>query len=212
MLSLWFKNEIPFKHMFFHGMLRPLTGAKFSKSLGNAVYPNELRDAWGTDAVRMTLYTYAAPGRDSRTSKQLMDDRAKNFRNFGNKLRNITHFIVDLKTSDVTASEARQSQHEDDLWILDELDKTTREVTKNIESFQLHLATEELYDFIWHKFADVYIEKSKSRRTAAQPTLEYVLDSSLRLLHPFMPFLTEELWQKLGNKESIMLTSWPAIK
>src|SRR3989344_6067618 len=206
MLSLWFKNEIPFKHMFFHGMLRPLTGAKFSKSLGNAVYPNELRDAWGTDAVRMTLYTYAAPGRDSRTSKQLMDDRAKNFRNFGNKLRNITHFIVDLKTSDVTASEARQSQHEDDLWILDELDKTTREVTKNIESFQLHLATEELYDFIWHKFADVYIEKSKSRRTAAQPTLEYVLDSSLRLLHPFMPFLTEELWQKLGNKESIMLT------
>ncbi|MBI2590377.1 MAG: valine--tRNA ligase [Candidatus Blackburnbacteria bacterium] len=245
MLSLWFKDEIPFKHMFFHGMLRPLTGAKFSKSLGNAVYPNELRDAWGTDSVRMTLYTYAAPGRDSRTSKQLMDERAKNFRNFGNKLRNIARFIVDLRPNGVTLRQSAERSlahaspgepgtsvhaptaeilsqvpsgnlaqndnlHQDDMWILEELEKTTQEVTKNIEGFQLHLATEELYDFIWHKFADVYIENSKSRREGAQPTLEYVLDSILRLLHPFIPFLTEELWlEKLEKSESIMLAPWP---
>ncbi|MBI4029538.1 MAG: valine--tRNA ligase [Candidatus Blackburnbacteria bacterium] len=223
MLSLWFVDDIPFKHMFFHGMLRPLQGAKFSKSLGNAVYPNELRDTWGTDAVRMTLYTYSAPGRDSRTSKQLMDERAKNFRNFGNKVKNIARFVVDHKPAEGLLESERprsrrpelaegQSQHEDDLWILNELDKTTQAVTKNIDNFQLHLATETLYDFIWHKFADVYIEKSKSRRAEAQPTLEHVLDSVLRLLHPFMPFLTEELWQKMGKTESIMLATWPANK
>lgn len=220
MLSLWFVDNIPFKHMFFHGMLRPLTGAKFSKSLGNAVYPDELRSAWGTDAVRMTLYTYSAPGRDARTSKQLMDERAKNYRNFGNKVKNITRFIVDLAPESVVVrslpratAEGRQSQNEDDRWILEELNTTITTVTKNIDQFQLHLASEEIYDFIWHKFADIYIEKTKSRRADAQPTLERVLEESLKLLHPLMPFLTEDLWlEKLGKKESIMKASWPAIK
>jgi len=192
--------------MFFHGMLRPLTGAKFSKSLGNAVYPDELIKAWGTDATRMTLYTYSAPGRDSRTSKQLMDERAKNFRNFSNKLRNIAKFTIELKPED---SATEMSNHEDDKWILEELNKTIEQATKNIEKFELHLATEELYDFIWHKFADIYIEKSKSRREEAQPTLEYVLETSLKLLHPFMPFTTEELWQKTHPGKSIMAEAWP---
>jgi len=222
MLSLWHKDETPFKNMFFHGMLRPLTGAKFSKSLGNAVYPNELIGVWGTDATRMTLYTYSAPGRDSRTSKQLMDKRCKNFRNFGNKLLNITKFVVDLAPQGVILSEAKDlgpsatrqndNTHEDDKWIIEELNKTTEAITKNIENFELHLAADSIYNFVWHKFADVYIEKSKSRREDAQPTLEYVLENSLKLLHPFMPFLTEELWQqKLGKKESIMLSSWSAV-
>src|SRR3989338_2786792 len=206
MLSLRFKDNVPFKNMFFHGMLRPLTGAKFSKSLGNAVYPDELIKAWGTDATRMTLYTYSAPGRDSRTSKQLMDERAKNFRNFSNKLRNIAKFTIELKPED---SATEMSNHEDDKWILEELNKTIEQATKNIEKFELHLATEELYDFIWHKFADIYIEKSKSRREEAQPTLEYVLETSLKLLHPFMPFTTEELWQKTHPGKSIMAEAWP---
>ena len=93
---------------------------------------------------------------------------------------------------------------------MEELNKTIQSVTKNLEGFKLHLATDALYEFIWHKFADVYIEKSKARRAEAQPILEYVFRISLELLHPFMPFITEELWQKLPHKgKSIMLTKWP---
>lgn len=208
MLGLWFKGEIPFKNMFFHGMLRDLQGRKFSKSLGNGIDPNQLRETWGTDATRMSLYSYSIPGRDGKTSRQLMDERCKNYRNFGTKLKNITRFIVDLKPEG-TVTET-DSKHPDDKKILEELNKTIKEVTKDLESHQLHLAAEALYEFIWHQFADVYIEKCKSRRAEAQSTLEIVLKTSLELLHPFMPFTTEQLWQKLPHKEeSIMLASWP---
>lgn len=209
MLGLHFIDDIPFKNMFFHGMLRDLQGRKFSKSLGNGIDPNELRNQWGTDATRMSLYSYSAPGRDGRSSKQLMDERCKNFRNFGTKLRNITKFIIDLKPED--AKTESDFTNEDDIEIIQHLNGLIETVTSNISNYQLHLATEELYDFIWHKFADSYIELSKKRRADAQPCLEYVLTASLKLLHPFMPFLTEELWQKLPNKEtpSIMLASWP---
>lgn len=235
MLSLHFKNNIPFKNMFFHGMLRPLSGPKFSKSLGNGIDPLELINMWGTDATRMALYAYSIPGRDGRTSKQLMDERCKNFRNFGTKLRNIYRFIFEIKPenasegwrggevsrvdrtlSEVEREDAREipkrqdPEHEDDKQIIGQLNKIITEVTKNLESFQLHLTTEVLYEFIWHQFADVYIEKTKTRRTEAQPVLEHVLKTSLGLLHPFMPFITEELWQKLPHKgKSIMLTPWP---
>ncbi len=213
MLSLHFTDKIPFKNQFFHGMLRDLQGRKFSKSLGNGIDPNELRTQWGTDATRMALYTYSIPGRDGRASKQTMDERAKNFRNFGTKLVNIARFIVDLKPKDaldkLVSINTKMSQ-KDDVWIMDELKKTIKQVTSNLESFQLHLATETLYEFIWHEFADKYIESTKNRRAEAQPVLEYVFRTSLELLHPFMPYITEELWQKLPHKgESIMITSWP---
>ena len=102
---------------------------------------------------------------------------------------------------------------EDDKWILDELDKTITAVTKNLEATQLHLASEEIYEFIWHSLADTYLEKSKERRADAQPVLEYVLKNCLVALHPFMPFLTEELYQKFSDKKhSIMLEAWPKLK
>lgn len=230
-LSLHFTDKIPFENMFFHGMIRDLQGRKFAKSLGNGIDPNELRDTWGTDALRMALYSYSAPGRDGRANKQTMDERAKNFRNFGTKLTNIARFIIDLKPppsvilspqdegslADASPSEtsseilrSAQNDSKDDQGILDQLDKTIKEVTKNLESFNLHLATEILYEFIWHEFADKYIESTKDRRSEAQPTLEYVFKTSLELLHPFMPFITEELWQKLPHKgKSIMLANWP---
>lgn len=207
MLGLWFKDGIPFKNQFFHGMLRDLQGRKFSKSLGNGIDANELREQWGTDSTRMALYTYSAPGRDGRANKQTIDERAKNFRNFGNKLRNIAKFVLELKPENAKIEINREN--EDDKWILEELEKTIKEATKNIEEFQLHLATDVIYEFIWHKFADVYIEKTKNRREEAQPCLEHVLDCSLRLLHPFMPFTTEELWQKKGPGKSIMAEEWP---
>ena len=215
MLGVWFTDRIPFKNMFFHGMLRDLQGRKFSKSLGNGIDPNELREKWGTDATRMALYTYSIPGRDGRASKQTMDERAKNFRNFGTKLINIARFIVDLAPAgaihlDKNLAIASKMNHPDDQAILEKLKKTIKQVTGNLESFQLHLATEALYEFIWHEFADRYIESTKDRRAEAQPILEYVFRTSLELLHPFMPFITEELWQKLPHEgDSIMISTWP---
>lgn len=226
MLGVWFKDQIPFTNMFFHGTMRDLQGRKFSKSLGNGVDPIELINQWGTDPVRMTLYSYAAPGRDPKASKQTMNERCKSFRNFSTKLKNIYRFIIELKPEHATSvilSEAKdiysssktpQSDklHEDDKQILHHLEETIEAVTKDLESFNLHLATDKLYEFIWHQFADVYIEKSKSRRAEAQPVLEYVFKTSLELLHPFMPFITEELWQKLPHQEqSIMVTQWPKV-
>ena len=228
MLGLHFTNKIPFENMFFHGMIRDLQGRKFSKSLGNGIDPNKLRNQWGTDSTRMALYTYSAPGRDGRASRQTMDERCKNFRNFGTKLRNIARFIIELKPSEASPEldsgfiqkkpwipdqVGDDKLHPDDKKILDQLNKTIQEVTKNLEGFNLHLAIEKLYEFIWHQFADKYIESAKNRRTEAQPILEYVFKTSLELLHPFMPFITEELWQKLPHRgKSIMATSWPSTK
>ncbi len=207
MLSLHFSDQIPFKNMFFHGQIRDLQGRKFSKSLGNGIDPNQLRADWGTDATRMALYGYSAPGRDGRANKQTIDERAKNYRNFTTKIWNIAKFVLETKPS--TDNGLNESK-ENDQWILKQLDQTIAEVTKNLEKFQLHLAAEALYEFIWHKFADVYLEKSKFRRNKAQPTLERVLKTCLVLLHPFMPFLTEEIYQQLtDHKDSIMLEIWP---
>lgn len=209
MLGLWFKDEIPFKNMFFHGMLRDMQGRKFSKSLGNGISPYDLVAQWGVDSVRMALYTYSIPGRDGKTSRQLMDERCKNFRNFGTKLKNLYRFIYELKPEG--AAKTSDFSHDDDTEIIQWLNGLIDTVTKNLENYQLHLATEELYDFIWHKFADSYVEWSKKRRAEAQPCLEYIFLTCLKLLHPFMPFTTEELWQRLPHTgKSIMVTTWPA--
>ena len=207
MLGLYFTDKIPFKNMFFHGMLRDLQGRKFSKSLGNGIDPYVLLSQWGVDVTRMTLYSYSVPGRDSKTSKQIMDERCKNFRNFSTKVRNIYRFIINLKPEN--AKKELNISHLDDKEMIKKLNQVTTDVTRDIEKFNLHLATEKLYNFIWHELADIYIEKSKARREDAQPVLEHVLITCLKLLHPFMPFLTEELYQKMGNKGSIMISTWP---
>lgn len=208
MLSVYFTGKVPFKTMFFHGMLRDLQGRKFSKSLGNGIEPQYLINNWGVDAARMALYTYSIPGRDGRVSKASLDERGKNFRNFGTKLRNITRYVIDLKSDKQKVISKKQN---DDDWIMGELEKIIKKVTKNLDNLELHLAVEELYEFVWHRFADRYIESAKNRRDDAQPTLEHVLKQVLILLHPFMPFLTEELYQKFEVKrESIMLEDWPS--
>lgn len=207
MLSVYFTGKAPFKTMFFHGMLRDLEGRKFSKSLGNGIEPQYLINNWGVDASRMALYTYSIPGRDGRVSKATMDERGKNFRNFGTKLRNISKFVLDLKPEFNPNGDVKVS--EDD-WIIDSFNKTARKVTKHLEALELHLAVDALYEFVWHEFADKYIEESKNRRVEAQPVLENILKQVLILLHPFMPFLTEELYQKFEVKrKSIMLENWP---
>ncbi len=208
MLSVYFTGKVPFKTMFFHGMLRDLQGRKFSKSLGNGIEPKYLVDNWGVDATRMALYTYSIPGRDGRVSKASLDERGKNFRNFGTKLRNIARFVLELKSE--TSNVKRKTSNNNEEWIMEKLGETTEKVTKHLESLELHLAVDELYEFVWHEFADKYIESTKDRRDDSQPTLEHVLKQVLILLHPFMPFLTEELYQKFEVKrDSIMIEDWP---
>ncbi|MDO8487170.1 MAG: valine--tRNA ligase [Candidatus Curtissbacteria bacterium] len=209
MLSVHFTDQIPFKTMFFHGMLRDLEGRKFSKSLGNGIEPMYLIEKWGVDATRMALYTYSVPGRDGRVSKAILDERGKNYRNFGTKLRNVTKFILELKPAN--SKQTKNLSHEEDALIEKELQDLIKAVTKHLDNLELHLAVEALYEFTWHKFADIYIEKSKARREEAQPILEHILKQLLIMLHPFMPFVTEEIYQKFDvKKESIMLEEWPA--
>ena len=208
MISKYFTGKAPFKTMFFHGMLRDLQGRKFSKSLGNGIEPQYLIDKWGVDATRMALYSYSIAGRDGRVSKASLDERGKNYRNFATKLRNISKFILDLKPE--RHNREIQLTHPQDNKIMAEFGKLTSDVTRHLDNLDLHLATDAIYEFVWHKFADVYIESTKSRRIDAQPILEHVLKQVLILLHPFMPFLTEEIYQSLDVKrESIMLEQWP---
>ncbi|MBI2011450.1 valine--tRNA ligase [Candidatus Daviesbacteria bacterium] len=233
MLGVWFAQDIPFKNMFFTGTLRDLQGRKFSKSLGNGVFPLPLIDTWGVDAYRMAIFGFAAPARDGRASRQTLDERCKNFRNFVTKLKNIAKFIVDLKpkgtqsldpsslkgpalqddqTENVILS-AREESNPEDIEILEKLNKTIKNVTKELNKFNFHLASDFIYEFIWHEFADKYIESSKNRRKDAQPVLEYIFKTSLELLHPFMPFITEEIWQRLPHAEkSIMIAKWHEVK
>ncbi len=211
MLALHFEDSIPFKNMFFHGRLLDLQGRKFSKSLGNGIDPDELREAWGTDAMRMTLYSYSAPGRDAKVNRQIMDERCKSYRNFATKLQNLARFIYELKPEETDGESS--GQHEDDTKMRERMQGVIKEVTGYIDGFQLHLAVDTLYSFVWHEFADIYVESTKSRRAQAQETLEYIFSTSLTLLHPFMPFVTEDIYQRLypeeARKAPLMIKTWP---
>lgn len=208
MIAIWFTEQIPFKNMFFHGTLRDIHGQKFSKSLGNGISPYNLVQKWDVDPTRMALFSYSAPGRDARTSQQLMDERCKNYRNFATKLKNIYRFIYELKPAEALFES--DFSHDEDIEIIQHLNGLIDQVTNHLENYQLHLATESLYDFIWHKLADSYLELSKKRRTDAQPCLEYIFTTCLKLLHPFMPFTSEDLWHQVyPQAKSIMQEDWP---
>jgi valyl-tRNA synthetase len=155
----------------------------------------------------MALYSYAAPGRDAKASRQTMDERCKNFRNFATKLRNINRFIMELQPEN--AKKELNFSHADDKQIKERFEITHKEVTKHLDEFNFHLAVDTAYNFVWHEFADEYIEKTKDRRAEAQPVLAWALKNILILLHPFMPFTTEDIYQKsFADKKSLMLESW----
>ena len=162
----------------------------------------------------MALYTYSIPGRDGRVSREILDERGKNFRNFATKLQNISKFVLDLAPEPVhfagVSTTHLSPKHKDDKWIFDELNQTIKNVTHHLKKIELHLATEEIYEFVWHKFADIYIESTKLRRADAQKTLEKVLKDVLIILHPFMPFVTETIWKEVyGENEILMVEKWP---
>ncbi len=202
MFGIYSTGTPPFHTVFLHGLVRDEQGKKMSKSRGNVIDPLTVAEKYGADAVRMALIFGTSPGNDIN----LGEHKIKGMRNFTNKLWNIGRFVIDM------APEKKSTKiSKDDKWIVEELEKTKKSATKHINEYRFGQAAEEIYDFIWHKFADKYIESSKDRREEAQETLESVLEESLRLAHPFMPFITEDLWQKLPNKkgESIMNSPWP---
>lgn len=204
MLGIYATGEIPFKDIVLHGTVLDPLGVKMSKSKGNVVNPIEIADLYGADAARFALVYGTAFGHD----QALSHPKLQAMRNFTNKLWNIGRFIVDFAPED---AKKEISKHKDDQAIIEKLNQTAEKVTKALDTYRFHDASETLYEFIWHEFADKYIESTKERRIEAQPTLEYVFKTSLELLHPFMPYITEELWQKLPHEgKSIMVTNWPS--
>ncbi|HUS59759.1 MAG TPA: valine--tRNA ligase [Nevskiaceae bacterium] len=206
MLGFYATGKIPFETVYLHGMIRDVFGQKMSKSRPETcIDPIKTVKKYGADALRMALVMGNAPGTDS----SLSENKIKGMRNFANKIWNAARFIL---TNPETKNQKQKpkSVHKDDRWIINKLNKTIKTVTKNIENYRFDLAAEEIYQFFWHTFCDKYIEMSKKRRTETQPTLLFVLAMSLKLLHPFMPFITEEIYQKLPEHgKALIIEKWP---
>lgn len=203
MLGLYATDKIPFQNIILHGLVRDPLGKKMSKSKGNVVSPIDIIDQYGADAARLALVYGTALGHD----QALSHPKLTSMRNFTNKLWNIGRFIVDFKPGD---SATKITGHEADQAIIKKLNTTIGRVTLSLDNFDFNQAASDIYQFVWHEFADNYIEQIKTRRGDAQPCLEYVFEVVLRLLHPFMPYVTEELWQVLPHHgESVMTTTWP---
>ncbi len=211
-------GELPFKDVFLTGLVLDENGIKMSKSLGNGIDPLDVIDLYGADAMRFTLVTGNTPGNDMRFSTE----RVESNRNFANKLWNATRFVL-MNLDRETAVEKidLSSLEEEDKWILSRLNNTVKEVTKNLDRFELGMAADRIYNFIWEDYCDWYIEMVKSRlygedansKKIAGQVLLYVLKDINRLLHPFMPFITEEIWQHLPVDEEALITStWPLYR
>ncbi|MBQ7794574.1 MAG: valine--tRNA ligase [Clostridia bacterium] len=205
-------GKAPFEHVFIHGLVRDSQGRKMSKSLGNGIDPLEIIDQYGADALRFTLATGNAPGNDMR----FYIERVEASRNFANKIWNASRFT--LMNLDITENKLPDDLKAEDKWIVSKYNRLVKEVTENLDKFELGVAVSKLYDFIWDSFCDWYIELVKPRlfdkgsegAVSAQYVLTYVLSNTMKLLHPFMPFITEEIWQHLPHEgESIMISEFP---
>jgi valyl-tRNA synthetase len=205
----------PFKYVFIHGIVRDALGRKMSKSLGNGIDPLEVIDQYGTDALRFALTIGNSPGNDLRFSTEKVEAS----RNFANKIWNASRFVLMNFDENLDFSKVDESKFTvADKWILSRINTISKEVTENMEKFELGIALQKIYEFIWEEFCDWYIELVKPRlydresesRLEAQYVLNYVLGSAMKLLHPYMPFITEEIYQHLINDDaSIMISKWP---
>ncbi|NBJ90717.1 valine--tRNA ligase [Acutalibacter sp. 1XD8-36] len=210
-------GEIPFDTVLFHGLVRDSQGRKMSKSLGNGVDPVQVIDKYGADALRLTIITGTSPGNDTRYS----DEKVAASRNFANKIWNAARFIhMNIDGFEVSPELPGELTLEDK-WIVSKFNRMARDMTENLERFELGVAVQKVYDFMWGDFCDWYIELSKGRMSGgsessaqgARQVLVWVLSSTLKLLHPFMPFITEEIWQSLPHKgEALMISKWPEFE
>ncbi|MGL4344482.1 MAG: valine--tRNA ligase [Cellulosilyticaceae bacterium] len=211
-------DKVPFKDVLIHGLVRDSEGRKMSKSLGNGIDPLEVIEQYGADALRLTLITGNAPGNDMR----FYFERVEANRNFGNKLWNASRFILmNYENEDINLEAALDELTAADKWILSKVNTLATEVSDNMDKYELGMAVQKLYDFAWEEFCDWYIEMVKPRlynvedptRKAALWTLRTVMTNILKMLHPYMPFITEEIFMSLQTKEeSIMISEWPTFK
>ena len=211
-------GKVPFHHVLIHGLIRDSQGRKMSKSLGNGIDPLEIIEQYGADALRLTLITGNAPGNDMR----FYMERVESSRNFANKVWNASRFIMmNLEKAEVPEDIDLTSLTGADQWILSKVNTLTKDVTENMDKYELGIAVQKIYDFIWEEFCDWYIEMVKPRlyndadktKAAALWTLKTVLTNALKLLHPYMPFITEEIFCTLWlEEESIMISAWPVFK
>ncbi|MBM3205584.1 valine--tRNA ligase [Candidatus Shapirobacteria bacterium] len=210
MLALFLTGKIPYKVVYLHGLVRDEHGKKMSKTAGNILDPLELTKKYGTDALRMALLVGNAPGNDL----SLSEEKVKAYRNFANKVWNASRFILSFE------QESQPKANKDDQWILSELKTVTKKVTDGLNRYRFDLAAENIYHFFWHTFCDKYLEMAKKRRAETQLVLLEVLETSLKLLHPLMPFLTEAIWQLAKNdkkatqnrffqSEALLIAPWP---
>lgn len=213
LMSGYLLGDIPFRKIYLHGMVRDEKGQKMSKSKGNAIDPLDMTEKYGADAARMSLIVGAPPGNDI----SLSEDKVRAYKNFANKMWNITRFVLS-NIDEKNIKEKPTLTERDEKW-MNNLDEITKTVSENIEGFRPDFAADEIYHFVWHNFADKYIEEVKSvfengderDKKSAQWALYEILTTCLKLLHPFAPFVTEEIWQHLPKKDSDMLivANWP---
>jgi len=212
MMGLEFRKEVPFRQVYIHALVKDAEGKKMSKSKGNVIDPLSVMEKYGTDALRFTLAAMASPGRDIKLSEQ----RIEGYRNFANKIWNAARFVhLNLKDQPLPADS--NSQLLADQWISTRLQRCVHSVNENLEAYRFDEAANQLYRFIWHEYCDWYLELIKPRLNSAEPEAEAsrgvmvnTLEVLLRLLHPFMPFITEEIWQKLPHEgESIVVSQFP---
>lgn len=214
LMSGFHLGQVPFKTVYMHGLVRDGQGRKISKSLGNNIDPIEMGEKYGMDAVRMSLLVGTAPGADSRIS----EDKIRAYKHFANKIWNITRFVLE-NVDEKRLNDAPKLTAEDEA-LLKELHEFVADVSKDFDTYRFHLVTEKLYQYIWHRLADEILEESKpilqgddeEAKLSRQHTLYEILTTSLKLLHPFMPFVTEEIWTHLPEKdaEMLMIAEWPA--
>jgi len=214
MLGIYETGETPFENVVLHGLVRDKQGLKISKSKGNVIDPVEMVDKYGSDALRMSLVWGALIENDVAVS----EENIKGQKHFANKVWNAARFVLmnleDYKIVSRETIEKELTQADKDILI--KYESTLKVVTKAIEGYKLSIAAESVYSFFWHDFCDIYIENAKTRiqdndksKVAAQHTLDYVLRNSLRMLHPFMPFLTETIWEELKEEKPLIISLWP---
>ena len=207
----------PFHTVLIHGLVRDDKGRKMSKSLGNGIDPLEMIDRYGSDALRMNMLTSNSPGNDMR----FYIERCEAMRNFANKLWNASRYVMMNLSIDKNELPALSELETSDKWILSKLNSLIADVTENLDKYELGVAVQKIYDFIWDSYCDWYIELTKARlygedeaqKRSAQQVLLYVLDQILRLMHPFMPFITEEIWQAIPHEgEALIVAAWPKFR
>ncbi|MEK9157766.1 MAG: class I tRNA ligase family protein, partial [Patescibacteria group bacterium] len=214
LMSGFLLGEIPFKTVYLHGMLRDSKGQKFSKSADNGINPIDIIDQYGADALRMAMIVGVGPGNDVNFDT----NKIKAYKHFGNKLWNIARFVL-MSVPDAESAKQANLTTEDEK-VLNELNEFVKEIAGDMDNYRLYLASEKIYHYVWHTFADKIIEESKAKLASEDPAIKLsaqrmlleILTTSLKILHPFMPFITEELYSKLPikDKQMLMIESWPS--